>query len=145
MNKLKEALNNFQRANHKAKKENKGLYDHMYANIDTIIEECNKGAEFGLSFTQTLDYETITAGDKLHTITFVRTRLMHTECNDIIESKIPLTIKKENDSHAVGSAITYAKRYSLVSLYGLALDDDGNANSEQKPQYKNTNPFGGKV
>jgi hypothetical protein len=67
---------------------------------------------------------------------------MHNECNNVIESKIPLTIKKENDSHAVGSAITYAKRYSLVSLYGLALDDDGNANSDPKPN--NNNPFGGK-
>ena len=145
MNKLKQALNEFQKANHKAKKENKGLYDHMYANIDTIIEEVNKGAEFGLSFSQTLDYENVIVGDKLHTITFVRTILMHNECGDMIESKIPLTIKKENDSHAVGSAITYAKRYSLVSLYGLALDDDGNANSDPKPSFKNTNPFGGKV
>jgi hypothetical protein len=142
MNKLKEALNSFQKQNNVAKKENKGLYNHMYANIDTIIQEVNKGAEFGLSFSQTLDYENVVVGDKLHTITFVRTILMHNECNNVIESKIPLTIKKENDSHAVGSAITYAKRYSLVSLYGLALDDDGNANSDPKPN--NNNPFGGK-
>jgi hypothetical protein len=35
----------------------------------------------------------------------------------------------------MGSAITYAKRYGLQSLYGLASDDDGNlAASSDKPK-----------
>ena len=36
----------------------------------------------------------------------------------------------------MGSAITYAKRYGLQSLYGLASDDDANAASEIKQTNK---------
>ena len=36
----------------------------------------------------------------------------------------------------MGSAITYAKRYGLQSLYGLASDDDGNLASEKSQTKK---------
>ena len=46
----------------------------------------------------------------------------------------------------MGSAITYAKRYGLQSLYGLASDDDANlatglvARSSDKPKVVQTEP-----
>ena len=41
----------------------------------------------------------------------------------------------------LGSAITYARRYSLVSMLGLeAEDDDGNKAVQHKPQPKAENP-----
>ena len=37
---------------------------------------------------------------------------------------------KYDDSQALGSAITYAKRYSLQAIYGIpSEDDDGNSNT----------------
>ena len=54
----------------------------------------------------------------------------------------------KNDPHGLGSAITYARRYSLMSMLCLATeDDDGNAATgnrdafkgfdEPKPTFKN--------
>jgi hypothetical protein len=50
--------------------------------------------------------------------------------SDMIESNIRLLIPK-GDMQQLGGAITYARRYALVSLFGLATeDDDGNQASE---------------
>ncbi len=51
----------------------------------------------------------------------------------------PLTVPMgKQDAHGVGSATTYAKRYSLQAAAGIAADDDdGNAASEvQRPHAK---------
>ena len=48
----------------------------------------------------------------------------------------------KNDMQQLGGAITYAKRYSLVSLFGLSEeDDDGNKASEHPsiPTWSNSN------
>ena len=42
---------------------------------------------------------------------------------------------KKQDAQAVGSAITYLRRYALQSIMGLPVeDDDGNAASRRAPQ-----------
>lgn len=47
-----------------------------------------------------------------------------------------LLMMKSNDPQGQGSAITYARRYSLMALLGLAAgeDDDGNAANEAENQ-----------
>jgi hypothetical protein len=60
--------------------------------------------------------------------------------SDMIESNIRLLVPK-GDMQQLGGAITYARRYSLVSLFGLAVeDDDGNEASEHPsiPTWENT-------
>ena len=59
----------------------------------------------------------------------LETRLIHAESGQWISSTaiIPLT---KNDPQGMGSAITYARRYSLCSILGIVTeDDDGNAAS----------------
>lgn len=59
--------------------------------------------------------------------------------SDMIESNIRLLMPK-GDMQQLGGAITYARRYALVSLFGLATeDDDGNQASEHPsvPAWKN--------
>ena len=60
----------------------------------------------------------------------LRTRLMHGETGEYIEDTMPLLLAKA-DPQGQGSAITYARRYSLMSALGIAgdTDDDGNAGS----------------
>lgn len=54
------------------------------------------------------------------------TQVMHAS-GEFLRSVVPLCNVK-NDPQAVGSAITYARRYALLSLLGItAEDDDGNA------------------
>jgi len=61
--------------------------------------------------------------------------------SDMIEGNLPLLMPK-NDMQALGSAMTYARRISLVSLFGLATeDDDGHEASQhpKKPTWENKN------
>ena len=56
----------------------------------------------------------------------VVTRFIHSS-GETLECPIPLIVGKD-DMQGLGSAITYARRYGLMSLAGIAPeDDDGNA------------------
>lgn len=63
---------------------------------------------------------------------FVLTTIVsHTESGAFIESDYHLLVDKAT-SQAQGSAITYARRYSLTAIFGLyEFDDDGNEASKQ--------------
>lgn len=51
------------------------------------------------------------------------TTLVHAASGEQVASTMPLFLVK-NDPQAQGSAITYARRYALVSMLGLVVDDD---------------------
>lgn len=56
----------------------------------------------------------------------VQTMLLHSS-GQYITSNLFMPAAK-NDAHGIGSAITYARRYSIMSIMSLATeDDDGNA------------------
>lgn len=61
-------------------------------------------------------------------------RLMH-DSGEWLEEECLLPLDKAT-AHGAGSAITYARRYSLQSIAGVVADedDDGNAASNSKPQ-----------
>lgn len=63
---------------------------------------------------------------------FVRTILAH-ESGETIDCRVPLIVGK-NDMQGYGSAVTYARRYGLMSMAGIAPeDDDGNAAANAAP------------
>lgn len=71
----------------------------------------------------------------------VETRLLHSS-GQFVASDMELILTK-NDMQALGSAISYARRYSLVSLLGLKqVDDDGNSATFDKAPASVT-PFKG--
>jgi len=63
----------------------------------------------------------------------ITTRLLH-ESGEWIEDTAPVVCKKFYDPQALGSGLTYMKRYALVALVGLPtvdeIDDDGAAAGE---------------
>lgn len=62
----------------------------------------------------------------------VETMLTH-KSGEYISETLRLPVGKW-DAHGIGSAITYARRYGLMSLLGIATDDDdGNAAVEKAP------------
>lgn len=62
---------------------------------------------------------------------FVKTVFAH-ESGETLECTVPLLVGK-NDMQGLGSAITYARRYGLMSMAGIAPeDDDGNAASKSR-------------
>ena len=72
------------------------------------------------------------------TRTWLETRLIHVESGEYFRSDYPLQPGKTNDPQALGGALTYARRYALMALLGIAAeDDDGNTASQQpKPAQK---------
>jgi hypothetical protein len=94
------------------------FFHSKYADLASIIEAIRKPlAKNGLSFSQFPD------GDSLTTI------LLHTS-GEWIEASYTLNAVGKKPQE-VGSAITYARRYALGAVLGIATDedDDGNAAS----------------
>jgi hypothetical protein len=86
-----------------------------YADLASVREACNGPlTSNGLSVAQTLSAE----GDCI----VVTTMLMHTSGQWIRDS---LALKPKDDGpQAFGSAATYARRYSLAAIAGVAPEDD---------------------
>jgi hypothetical protein len=57
------------------------------------------------------------------------------ESGEWMQSVCSMPVAGKRDAHAVGSAISYLRRYSLASIAGvIQSDDDGNAATDQAPQ-----------
>lgn len=72
------------------------------------------------------------------------TTLMH-ESGEWISSVLPMPVSKANDPQAVGSAITYGRRYSLASILGVVSDEDDDGNAAAKSNgHRQTVPLAAK-
>jgi len=94
-------------------------FKNKYASLESVIKTVRTASQFGLTFTQEMDFE----GE----ISFVRTVMMHSS-GSMRVSRTKIVSKDPNDPQKMGSAISYAKRYGLQSIYGLSSpsdDDDG--------------------
>ena len=64
----------------------------------------------------------------------VETILIHGESGESLSCQVPLIVSK-NDMQGYGSAVTYARRYGLMAMAGIAPeDDDGNAAAKAAPK-----------
>ena len=123
---IEEALARFQMEHHAAGKDGKANYG-TYTTLAGGLNAVQPATHLGLSHTQT--FEHIVVGEKV--VTVLKTRLLFTgedrDFDTVIESNLPfpdLVPNRGNIMQALGSAITYARRYSLLAIYGLAGDDD---------------------
>lgn len=107
-------------------------YGYDYATLDKVISRIMPIAtSYGLSIAQPLGE--VNGEPVLHTL------LLHTS-GEWIESSYPLEkagIGKANDAQQFGAAVTYARRYGLLSLFGVPVGKDDDANSlTDKPKPK---------
>lgn len=58
----------------------------------------------------------------------IYTRFTDTETGEVIEDAVPLVLEKDSPQ-AAGSAITYFRRYGILSGLGLVGDEDDDAES----------------
>ena len=103
------------------------FFKSKYTPLDTLIDTAKP-----LLYKHGLSYMQSCSGDGANII--VTTLLMHSS-GEWVESD-PLTLKTDKaTAQGAGSAITYARRYALAAVLGLASDedDDGNA-AEHKPK-----------
>lgn len=65
---------------------------------------------------------------------YVETRLIHGPTGETLACRVPLIVAK-GDMQGYGSAVTYARRYGLMAMAGIAPeDDDGNAAAKAPPK-----------
>jgi hypothetical protein len=113
---IAKALSKFQGAVADAKFDSKNPhFKSDYASLEAYLQQARKLlAENGLAISQGI------SGEKLETV------LMHIS-GESITFEMPLLFSKQ-DMQGLGSAITYARRYSLGAILGIGSekDDDGN-------------------
>lgn len=66
------------------------------------------------------------------------TTICHGESGETFEGILSMPAK--NDAQAIGSAITYGRRYALVSMLSLSTEDDDDGEEAVKPAQKATQP-----
>ena len=131
---LVEALNAFQKKHHAAGLDGSNpFYKSKYTTLAQALLAVQPATEFGLCHTQLNDYVITPDGE---VITIVITKLMHVSGDEPIVSKFPVPKIPSNVKNAhqeAGSAQTYARRYGLLSVYGLANDDDDGNSLNKTP------------
>lgn len=121
---LLEALAKAQAAMENAKKEsNNPHFNRRYADLASVLDAVRATlASNGLSIIQAPSYHQ-------GTVT-VLTMLGHSS-GQWMRNRLRMTLVKQ-DAQGIGSAITYARRYALMAIAGVAPeDDDGNAAVER--------------
>jgi hypothetical protein len=100
------------------------FFKSNYASLSNIQDAISKPlAESGLVYSQMP-----TGVNGLCTI------LIHAESGEYLMDSFIMPVSKPNDPQAVGSAITYAKRYALAGILALNIDDDDDGNKAANKQ-----------
>jgi hypothetical protein len=96
-----------------AKEANNPFFKSKYASLANILDTIQKPlSESGLAISQFPDANALT------------TIILHADSGEWMESSYVMPVAKQNDPQAMGSAMTYARRYALGSILNLNIDDD---------------------
>lgn len=128
------ALLKAQREIGSAKKESENpFYRSTYADLGEVMRVCKKPCnDNGIIIIQPVESD--------ENGNYVETVLLH-ESGEFIASRMRLAVKSENDPQALGSSISYAKRYSLQALLLIpSEDDDGEKATTHHTVYKDNTP-----
>jgi len=104
-------------------------FKSKYATLASVTDAAQGAAEHGLSVSQL-------PGD-----THVTTMLCHSS-GQYVRVETPILSAKDN-AHGFGAGVTYARRFSLSAILGIAADedDDGNAAVETSRKAKHHKDF----
>ena len=103
------------------------FFKSKYADLASVVDAIREPfAENGLAYVQA---PCPTEGDRVE----VETVLMHSS-GQWVSSTVEVPVTKQ-DAQGYGSALTYARRYGLQAIAGVAAeDDDGNAAAKATPR-----------
>ncbi len=116
------------------------FFKSKYADYGAVLEACKSALnDNGITILQ--PHISQVCGESVSD--YVETILLH-ESGEFLSSQTPIICAKKSDPQALGSAITYARRYSLQSLVALPAEDDdgekGMARGTAKPAPKGGAP-----
>lgn len=102
------------------------FFKSNYASLNAVMDVCKAPLnDNGILVMQPVNGE------------YVETVLIH-ESGEWFACQTALVVAKQNDPQALGSAISYARRYGLMSMLGLPAEDDDaeSAMSRNRPVEK---------
>lgn len=116
------------------KQANNPHFRSKYADLGSVMDACLPALnDHGIAVIQP------TGEDE--TGRYVETILIHGESGELLSCRVPLIVSK-NDMQGYGSAVTYARRYGLMAMAGIAPeDDDGNAAAKAAPKQEPPKPI----
>lgn len=99
---------------------------NKYADLASVMDACMEALnDHGIAVMQA-------PGQDEHGL-YVETRFLHSS-GEVLSCRVPLIVDKQN-MQGYGSAVTYARRYGLMCMAGIAPeDDDGNAAAAAPPK-----------
>jgi hypothetical protein len=107
-------------------------FNSKYADLSAIWDACRKPlADNGLSLVQTTDR----AGEDI----VLETLLLH-ETGEWIKGKLPINPARD-EPQAIGSAISYARRYAMSAMLGIVSDEDDDAEAGAAHQTRKNNSY----
>ena len=109
------------------KQSNNPHFKAKYADLGNVMEACLPALNRnGIAVVQPIGQD--------ETGPYVKTILLHASGETMDFCRCPLIVNK-NDMQGFGSAVTYARRYGLMAMAGIAPeDDDGNAAAKAAPR-----------
>jgi hypothetical protein len=115
-----------------AKDSDNPFFKSKYADLSSVVEAIREPlASVGLSYVQISNSDT-----KDHVS--IETIILHKSGEWLSCGPVMIPVNKV-DAQGFGSAMTYARRYSLSAAFGVAPeDDDGNAAAKAKPAFAST-------
>jgi hypothetical protein len=137
--KIAEALSQVQANLRPAKKDVMNpFFKKTYADLNSVWDSCRAL----LAANKLSVLQTTSVNDGVITLDTV---LLHSS-GEWVSGSYPINPIK-NDPQAIGSAVTYARRYSLAAMIGIVADedDDGNAASHAAPPPKKVDSKGNVV
>lgn len=103
------------------------FFKSKYADLESVWDACREQLS-------TNELAVVQLSDETDKGIIVDTILSHSS-GEWISGRMFIPISSKLDAQTVGSATTYARRYSLQMIVGIApVDDDGNAATEQPQQ-----------
>jgi ERF superfamily len=109
------------------------FYKSNYADLESVIEAIKKPMVANeLSFTQLTKFND--TGFLL-----IETMIMHSS-GEYMSGEYPVICKDMNDPQKVGAAMTYARRFSLASAFGVPQIDNDGEDLKEEPKKESKLP-----
>ena len=97
-------------------KNKKGKFS-TYASLEEAISICRKAVDFDLTFIQNINFD----GNEY----YVSTVILHSS-GETLSDRTPIKCKDYNDPHKFYGSVSYARRYSILSIFSIpTADNDG--------------------
>ena len=103
-------------------------FKSAYSTLEDVIECANSASEYGITWTQTTEFEVTEHG----IVDYVITTIWHVPSDQVARGRTLIKVKDPTNPQAMGSGITYAKRYGLQAATKPAAEAVVSFNSPPK-------------